>query len=101
MTTIVTLLFTIREEFEIVTALAMFILSNAFTVLALKAVGLSLDFWVALILTFFVVGANAGFLALVANCAKGARCFHVPSTSSLSRPSPGWPHCPIGSLQYA
>jgi len=59
-----------REEFEIVTALAMFILSNALTVLALKAVGLSLDFWVALILAFLVVGANAGFLALAANCVE-------------------------------
>jgi len=68
--TVVALLFVMREEFEVAILLALFVLSNALTVLAMRAVGLSLDFWVALILVFFVVGANAGFLALVANCAE-------------------------------
>lgn len=59
-----------RVELEVVILLVLFVLSNTLTVLALKVVGLSLDFWVALILTLFVVGVNAGFLALVANCAE-------------------------------
>jgi len=64
-----------REEHEVTILLTLFVLSNTFTVLAMKAAGLLLDFWTALILAFFVVGANAGFLALVANCAEESSLF--------------------------
>jgi len=59
-----------REELEITTLLALFVLSNALTVLAMRAVGLTLDFWLALVLAFLVVSANAGFLLAAVNCAE-------------------------------
>lgn len=87
-----------REEFEAAILLALFVLSNTLTVLAMRAVGLSLDFWVALILAFLVVGANAGFLALVANCVEEENSllpcvlylFIVPALAWLAA-LPNWP----------
>jgi len=59
-----------REEFEVITLLGLFTLSNALTALLLRTVGITVDFWFALFLSLFAVGGNAGFLFLASNCVE-------------------------------